>query len=185
LLSERAELLGLLGPRELDRLWERHLINSAAVAGLLPPSGLVIDVGSGAGLPGVVLALMRPDLEFELVDSMRRRTDWLSEATQCLGLANVAVTWARAEELRGRAASCTVSRAVARLDKLARWQGGLLAAGGRFLAMKGVGAAGELADCGRDLARAGLVGAKVVELIPVAGLSPTYVVKARKRAARG
>ncbi|MDR2565468.1 MAG: 16S rRNA (guanine(527)-N(7))-methyltransferase RsmG [Bifidobacteriaceae bacterium] len=170
---------GLIGPRELDRLWERHLVNSGVLAALLPDAGTVVDAGSGAGLPGLVLALMRPDLSFELVDSMKRRTDWLEEAVAALGLGNVSVIRSRVEELapRGRAAA-VVSRAVARLDKLASWTSDLLVPGGVFLALKGSSAADELAECGSALARRGLSGAEVVSLAPVPGVEPTYVVRA-------
>jgi 16S rRNA (guanine527-N7)-methyltransferase len=182
LLEAHASERGLMGPREVDRLWERHLVNCGALAPLLPDSGLVIDVGSGAGLPGLVLALQRGDLDFELVDSMRRRTDWLNEVSATLGLTNVTVTRARAEELAGREAAAVVSRAVARLDRLAGWTAGLLAPGGVFLALKGSGAGEELAACGGSLTRLGLMGAEVMELAPVIGVEPTYVIKAVRAA---
>ncbi|MDR1634066.1 MAG: 16S rRNA (guanine(527)-N(7))-methyltransferase RsmG [Bifidobacteriaceae bacterium] len=175
---------GLIGPREMERLWERHLVNSGALAALLPERGLVVDAGSGAGLPGLVLALMRPKLRFELVDSMRRRTEWLAEAVDRLGLANVSVTRERVEQLpnRGRA-KAVVSRAVARLDKLAPWTAGLLRPGGLFLALKGSSAGEELAACGTALRRCGLVGAEVLELTPLPDMEPTYVVRATRSGA--
>ncbi|MDR2378736.1 MAG: 16S rRNA (guanine(527)-N(7))-methyltransferase RsmG [Bifidobacteriaceae bacterium] len=181
LLEANAVERGLMGPREMSRLWERHLLNSGVLAPLLPERGLVVDAGSGAGLPGLVLALQRPDLSFELVDSMRRRTDWLTEAVAALELTNATVTRARVEELGHRAdAAAVVSRAVARLDKLAKWTAGLLAPGGLFLALKGAGAAGELADCRRAVKAAGLTGAAVLELVAVPGADPTYVVRATR-----
>jgi 16S rRNA (guanine527-N7)-methyltransferase len=184
LLAEHGDTLGLLGPRELDRLWERHLDNCAALAPLLdalPANGLVIDVGSGAGLPGLVLAAMRPELRFELIDSMRRRTDWLALASKQMALTNVTVTWARAESLAGqRTAQAVVSRAVARLDRLAKWCAPLLAEGGRFLALKGATAEQELTDCAGALAKAGLAGAEVIAPLAEVGLAPTFVVQAVK-----
>jgi 16S rRNA (guanine527-N7)-methyltransferase len=181
LLGDNAGLRGLMGPGEVARLWSRHLVNSGALAGHLPTSGLVIDVGSGAGLPGIVLALMRPDLRFELVDSMKRRTDWLGEVVGELRLENVTVTRSRAEQLAGRrSAQAVVSRAVARLDVLAGWTAPLLAKGGEFLALKGATAHAELADTRAELNRHGLVRADVVELAPVGGVEATFVVRAQK-----
>ncbi|MDR0593782.1 MAG: 16S rRNA (guanine(527)-N(7))-methyltransferase RsmG [Bifidobacteriaceae bacterium] len=181
LLESAAVERGLMGPRELERLWDRHLVNSGLLAPLLPEAGLVVDVGSGAGLPGLVLAIQRPDLRFELVDSMRRRTDWLVEAVAALELPNVAVTRARAEDLGARGdAAAVVSRAVARLDKLAPWTAGLLRPGGLFLALKGASAQAELAACRRAVKRAGLTGAEVLPLRAVPDGDPTYVVRATK-----
>jgi 16S rRNA (guanine527-N7)-methyltransferase len=182
LLEAEAVGRGLMGPREMERLWERHLVNCGVLASLLPESGLVVDVGSGAGLPGLVLATQRPDLTFELIDSMKRRTDWLNEAVPALGLFNVIVTRARAEDLGVRAnAAAVVSRAVAGLDRLAKWTAGLLAPDGLFLALKGSGAGQELADCGQSMKEYGLYGAEVIELAPVAGIEATYVVRAKRR----
>ncbi|MDR2373902.1 MAG: 16S rRNA (guanine(527)-N(7))-methyltransferase RsmG, partial [Bifidobacteriaceae bacterium] len=179
LLRANAVERGLMGPREMERLWERHLINSGVLAGFLPDAGLVVDVGSGAGLPGLVLAIQRPDLDFELVDSMGRRTDWLREAAGALGLDRVTVTRARAEDLGARrTASAVVSRAVARLDKLAAWTTGLLRPGGVFLALKGAGAADELAGCAPQMIARGLAAPEVLELAPLPGIDPTYVVRA-------
>jgi 16S rRNA (guanine527-N7)-methyltransferase len=180
LLGENAQLRGLMGPRELDRLWSRHLLNCAAVAGFLPDEGLVIDVGSGAGLPGIVIAALRPDLEVELVDSMLRRTDWLDEVTEGLALANVRVTRARAEQLAGqRQAAAVTSRAVAHLETLALWMAPLVAPGGRFLALKGVGAKEELAAAQAGFAAVGLDEARADAVSTVPGVPATWVVSAR------
>ncbi|MDR2252332.1 MAG: 16S rRNA (guanine(527)-N(7))-methyltransferase RsmG [Bifidobacteriaceae bacterium] len=185
LLRANAERRGLMGPREMERLWDRHLVNCGVLANLLPASGLVVDVGSGAGLPGLVLAIMRPGLDFELVDSMRRRADWLTEAAALLGLPNTVVTLGRAEELESRAAAAVVSRAVAPLDKLADWTADLLAPGGRFLALKGDTAPAELARCRLALTRRGLSEAAVLTLAPPGAPRPTYVVRAVKTRGRG
>jgi 16S rRNA (guanine527-N7)-methyltransferase len=134
---------GLLGPREPSRLWERHLLNSAAIAELLPSGARIVDVGSGAGLPGVPLALARPDLRVTLVEPMLRRVEFLREVVDELGL-SVDVVRGRAEDrpVRERVggADAVASRALAPLDKLTRWCLPLVRAGGELLAIKGEGA---------------------------------------------
>lgn len=128
----------------------------------------------------MVLGTMRPDLRFELVDSMRRRTEWMEEAAQAMGLENTTVTWSRAEDLSGRDAAAVVSRAVAGLDKLAAWTAHLLAPGGLFLALKGRNAEDELARCGDVMERHGLVGGVVLEA-PVGGdVQAARLVRAKK-----
>lgn len=147
MLAAEGELRGLIGPREMPRLWRRHIMNSAAVAQFLPEEGEVADVGSGAGLPGVVLALMRVDLEFHLIEPMERRVDWLTEVVDELGLDNVAVHRARAEELHGRLrCEAVTARAVAGLGKLLRFTMPLVAPGGALLALKGERAQSEIDD---------------------------------------
>jgi 16S rRNA (guanine527-N7)-methyltransferase len=139
---------GLLGPRETDRLWERHLLNSAILTDVVPDGARVVDVGSGAGLPGVPMAIRRPDLQVDLVEPMLRRTEFLSEVVDELGLAaSVRVVRGRADDAAVRQAvgnsDWVVARAVAPLDRLVRWCLPLLAARGRLLALKGAGAADE------------------------------------------
>jgi 16S rRNA (guanine527-N7)-methyltransferase len=157
---------GLLGPRERERLWGRHILNSAAVAELIPPGARVVDIGSGAGLPGIPLAIARGNLSVTLVEPMARRADFLSEAVDLLGIS--------AEVVRGRAedpavresvggADAVTSRAVASLDKLARWSLPLLRAGGLMLALKGDRAPEELARYGPALRALGAGDAKVVK----------------------
>ena len=137
---------GLIGPREVDRLWERHLLNCAVVAPAFPEGATVADVGSGAGLPGLVLALARPDLSIRLVEPLLRRASFLSEVVSSLALSDVAVVRARAEELRGRwAVDLVTARAVAPLDRLLGWCMPLVVPGGALLALKGERAAEELA----------------------------------------
>jgi 16S rRNA (guanine527-N7)-methyltransferase len=138
---------GLIGPRETDRLWERHLLNCAAVTELLPAEASVTDVGSGAGLPGIVLAIARPDLTVTLVEPLARRTAFLSEVVSDLALPNVTVVRARAEEAAGTLppADVVTARAVAPLDRLAKWSLPLVRIGGRLLALKGATAADEVA----------------------------------------
>jgi len=154
---------GLLGPREAPRLWERHLLNCALLADLLPDGTDVCDIGTGAGLPGLVLAVRRPDLRVTLVEPLLRRTTFLEEAVQELGLDRVEVVRARAEELHGdREFSVVTSRAVAPLDRLLDWSMPLVRQGGALLAMKGSSAEEEVAGSGPDLRRHG---AGVVEVL--------------------
>jgi 16S rRNA (guanine527-N7)-methyltransferase len=156
---------GLLGPREVERIWDRHILNCAAVAELIEPGANVVDVGSGAGLPGIPLAIARPDLVVTLVDPMLRRTDFLTEAVATLGL-TATVVRGRAEDSAVRAvvsgADVVVSRAVADLEKLARWSLPLLRKGGRMLALKGERAEAEVAERGPAMVRLGARGVEVV-----------------------
>lgn len=149
-LASEGVVRGLVGPREGPRMWDRHLLNCAVVAELLPARATVIDVGSGAGLPGLVLAIARPDLSITLVESMARRTAFLAEAIALLGLEDhVAVVRGRAEEPATRRlltpADIVTARAVASLDRLAEWCLPLTKLGGRVLAFKGASAAEEVA----------------------------------------
>jgi 16S rRNA (guanine527-N7)-methyltransferase len=141
---------GVIGPGERDRVWDRHLANSLALAPLLPPDARVVDVGSGAGLPGIPLALFRPDLEVELLEPMQRRVDFLTECLAALGLENVSVRRGRApEDLVAARATVVVARAVAKLPKLITATKPVLAAGGVVLALKGQSAQAEM-DTVRD-----------------------------------
>ena len=164
ILADTGVSHGLIGPREVPRLWERHVLNCAVVADAFPDGTGVVDVGSGAGLPGVALAIVRPDLDVRLVEPMLRRTQWLSAVVSELGLGNVTVHRGRAEELVGTvSAPFVTARAVARLDRLARWCVPLLEPGGTLVAMKGRSAAEELAADRPALIRLGLVDAVVTE----------------------
>jgi 16S rRNA (guanine527-N7)-methyltransferase len=154
---------GLIGPRETPRLWERHLLNCAGPAELLEPSSIVADVGSGAGLPGIVLAAVRPDVTVVLVEPLLRRATFLEEAVTALGLRTAVVRRARAEELHGALlVDAVVARAVAPLERLAGWALPLLRPGGRLLALKGERADAELVEAGDALTRLGAAGAQVV-----------------------
>jgi 16S rRNA (guanine527-N7)-methyltransferase len=155
---------GLIGPREVPRLWDRHVLNCAVIEDAFPDGARVVDIGSGAGLPGLALAIARPDLDLHLVEPMQRRTDWLALAVQQLGLANVTVYRGRAEELHGRlSAPFVTARAVAPLDRLARWTFPLLEPHGRLVAMKGSSVREELATHERVLRKLGMQEAEVVE----------------------
>ncbi|MBO0898611.1 16S rRNA (guanine(527)-N(7))-methyltransferase RsmG [Cellulomonas sp. zg-ZUI22] len=178
-LKEEGELRGLLGPRELPRLWERHLLNSAAVVPFLPRSGLIVDIGSGAGLPGIVVAAMRPDAEVMLVEPMERRVTWLMDVVERTGLTNVDIRRARAQELDGAVeADAVTARAVASLDKLYRWTVPLVRVGGRIVAMKGARAGDELAEAAPVMRKLGLTDGEVHEAITIAGTEPTRIVTA-------
>ena len=136
---------GLLGPAETVRIWDRHLLNCAAVAELVPSRCSLIDLGSGAGLPGIVLAILLPDVTVTLLEPMARRVTFLQECIQVLELANAVVRRGRAGDVQGQlAADVVVARAVASLDKLAGLAIGLLNPGGLVLAIKGAGAADEV-----------------------------------------
>ena len=156
---------GLIGPREAGRLWDRHLLNSAALTELLDSGDQIADIGSGAGLPGIPLALARPDLRVTLIEPLLRRSDFLQEVVDDLGV-DVSVVRGRAEDqaVRQRVGEmdAVVSRAVASLDKLTRWSMPLLRPGGRMLAIKGQGAAAELDLYRRVMESQGAVHARVV-----------------------
>jgi 16S rRNA (guanine527-N7)-methyltransferase len=141
-----ADLLGLLGPREMPKLWTRHILNSAVVSELLLPGSKVADVGSGAGLPGIPMAIARPDVKFVLIEPMERRANWLEKQVQELELKNVKVRRARAEEIEPHTFDVVTARAVSALPKLLRLTVPLLKPGGAVLALKGSKAQDEIND---------------------------------------
>ena len=156
---------GLIGPRETPRLWERHLLNCGVLAEALPEGATVCDLGSGAGLPGLVLAIARPDLRVTLVEPLLRRTSFLEEVVADLGLDTVAVVRARAEELHGGPRyDIVTSRAVAPLGKLLRWSMPMVALDGALVAMKGSSVRDEIEAAGRDLRRLRCVAPEVLLL---------------------
>ena len=180
MLATDGVVRGLIGPREADRLWTRHVLNCAAPADLIPPGARIVDVGSGAGLPGVVLAIARPDCRVVLLEPLERRVRFLTEVIDRLGLTDCRVVRARAQEApaQARGADVVVSRAVAPLGRLAGWCAGLARPGGLVLALKGSTAQEELVRDAADLATAGLRDAAVVALDGPAG--PAYVVRAER-----
>ena len=173
---------GLIGPREAPRLWDRHVLNCAVVNEAIPPTGStqrVIDVGSGAGLPGLAIAVARPDLEVHLVEPLARRTGWLAGTIAQLAIDNVTVHTARAEAMWDRLdAPWVTARAVSRIVQLAEWTLPLLTAGGSLLALKGSGAAAELGESRTALARLGVVDAGVDEYGSELLDEPTVVLRA-------
>ena len=148
---------GLIGPREVPRLWTRHLLNCAAISGLVPRPSALVDLGSGAGLPGIVLALLLPDVEVTLLERMERRALFLNECLVELNLPNARVCRGSAEELAGKlTADVVTARAVAPLDRLAGLAAGLVRPGGLILAIKGATAADEVAAARPVLRRLGI-----------------------------
>jgi 16S rRNA (guanine527-N7)-methyltransferase len=170
---------GLIGPREAPRLWERHVFNSVAVADLVPPVATVVDVGSGAGLPGIPLAVRRPDLRVTLLEPLLRRSVFLTEVVDALGLGGqVTVVRGRAEEHRSTYDVVT-SRAVAPLPRLVEWCLPLTAPGGAILALKGRSAEDEVRDASEDLRRRRLVPV-LLEVQPYPAGEATTVVQLRR-----
>ncbi|MDQ6687518.1 MAG: 16S rRNA (guanine(527)-N(7))-methyltransferase RsmG [Actinomycetota bacterium] len=156
MLATQGTLRGLIGPREVPRLWDRHLLNCAVVAQLLAPNCTVCDLGSGAGLPGIVLALVRPDVRVTLLEPLLRRALFLQEVVAELSLAGAVVHRARAEDLHGRSEFDVVTaRAVAPLGRLAKWALPLCRPGGELLAMKGSSASTEVADAASGIGKLG------------------------------
>ena len=143
-LANDSDDLGLLGPRELDKLWSRHILNSAVVSETIKAGDLVADVGSGAGLPGIPMAIALPEAGFVLIEPMERRSTWMLEVIEELGLTNVEVRRARAEEVLDLKFDIVTARAVAALDKLLRLTVHLLKPGGSLIALKGSKAAEEI-----------------------------------------
>jgi 16S rRNA (guanine527-N7)-methyltransferase len=163
MLAGPGVIRGLLGPREVPRLWTRHVLNCAAVADLVPRPSALIDLGSGAGLPGIVLALLLPDVQVTLLERMERRSLFLDECIQELGLRNAQVYRATAEEVAGKlAADVVTARAVAPLDRLAGLAAGLVRPGGLILAVKGAAAEEEVAQARPVLRRLGMRDVAVV-----------------------
>jgi 16S rRNA (guanine527-N7)-methyltransferase len=171
LLATEGVERGLLGPREVSRMWERHLLNCAVVAQLINDRSSLCDIGSGAGLPGMVLAMVRPDLRVTLVEPTLRRTAFLEEAVESLALGNVTIMRSRAQDLHGYLeADVVTARAVAPLARLLGWALPLCAPDGQVLAIKGGSVDAEIAEAQSVLGREGVAGWDVVE-VGVAGLS--------------
>ncbi|MCX4973036.1 MULTISPECIES: 16S rRNA (guanine(527)-N(7))-methyltransferase RsmG [unclassified Streptomyces] len=166
LLAEAGVQRGLIGPREVPRLWERHLLNCAVLSEVVPEGVTVCDVGSGAGLPGIPLALVREDLKITLLEPLLRRTTFLTEVVELLGLDHVTVVRGRAEEVMGKLQPVHVvtARAVAPLDRLAAWGIPLLRPYGEMLALKGDTAEEELKSAATALSKLGAVQTSVLQV---------------------
>ncbi len=176
LLATEGVTRGLIGPREVPRLWDRHLVNCGLLAPLVPVDSAVADLGSGAGLPGIVLAIARPDLRITLVEPMARRVAFLEEVRSSLGLESVEVVRERAEQWPDPPRFDVVTaRALAGLPKLLAWGMPLVADGGVLLAMKGSSAADEIAAAASELRRWGASAEIVTSRVP--GSSDTTVVR--------
>lgn len=180
-LGEQGEERGLIGPLEPPRLWTRHILNCAIAAPLF--SGRVGDVGSGAGLPGLVLAIARPDVDWVLIEPMERRVAWLSEQSTELGLTNVTIVRSRSEDWPGAGSlDAVTARAVSALRTLIPWTAPLVRDGGELILLKGANAGKEIDAAAKQIrayrlsdVRVEVVGDGVVE-------DPTRVVRARVRA---
>ncbi|MGW3665425.1 16S rRNA (guanine(527)-N(7))-methyltransferase RsmG [Streptomyces sp. NPDC005141] len=166
LLAEAGVQRGLIGPREVPRLWERHLLNCAVLSEVVPEGVTVCDVGSGAGLPGIPLALVREDLKITLLEPLLRRTTFLTEVVEMLGLDHVTVVRGRAEEVMGKLQPVHVvtARAVAPLDRLAAWGVPLLRPYGEMLALKGDTAEEELKASATALSKLGAVETSILHV---------------------
>jgi 16S rRNA (guanine527-N7)-methyltransferase len=177
-LVRDSDLLGLLGPREMPRLWSRHILNSAVVAELVAPGKTVCDIGSGAGLPGIPMAIVLPDTRFTLIEPMERRSDWLISVVEELGLKNVEVLRARAEEV-GEAFDIATARAVSALPKLLRLCVPLVRHGGEILALKGSKASEEIEDAKRIQKKMGISSFEIVHAGAGLLTEPTLVVRTK------
>ncbi len=186
MLAADGVVRGLMGPREVPRLWERHLLNCAVIAERIGPGLAVVDVGSGAGLPGIVLAIARPDLRVTLVEPLARRVAFLEECRDALKLTTLAVLRGRAEEpatvSEVAGADVVTARAVAPLDRLAGWCLPLVRDGGRLLAVKGESAAAEVAQSRSLIERSGGGDITVVRCGVGVIDPPTTVVEVVRRA---
>jgi len=179
LLATDGVTRGLIGPRETSRLWDRHLLNCALVAELVPEQGELVDIGSGAGLPGIVLAMLRPRLHVVLLEPLLRRSVFLQECVSALDLPNATVVRARAEDKAASSisADAATARAVAPLDRLVGWAAGLLRPGGELLAIKGQSAAAELEAAEPVLLRLGVRSAEVLQAGHGRVVSATTIVR--------
>lgn len=176
LLVRDGDLLGLLGPREMPKLWTRHILNSAVVSELVPDGASVADVGSGAGLPGIPMAIAQPNAHFTLIEPMERRSDWLLLVVSELGLKNVSVLRARAEEV-GEVYDLVTARAVSALPKLLRLTVPLTRHGGAIIALKGGKAQEEVEESRKLSKKLGIEGFELIHTGAQFLDEPTLVVR--------
>lgn len=180
-LRTEGEIRGLIGPREVSRLWERHILNSAAVTPYLGGATSVADIGSGAGLPGLVLAIQRPDVEFQLIEPMERRTTWLQEIVDALSLDNVTINRGRAEEYHDAfEVDVVTSRAVAALNKLARMSLPLVRKGGAMVVLKGRNVDREIEPARKVLRSFKAAEPEILEGRTIEGVEPTTILRIRR-----
>lgn len=179
-LAEHGEERGLIGPLELPRLWTRHILNSAVAAPLFTAGWRVGDIGSGAGLPGLVLAIARPDVRWVLIEPMERRVAWLDEQSSALGLENVEVVRARGEEWReGAVLDAVTARAVSALRALIPLTAPLVRPGGELILLKGANAANEIAAAEKQIRRYRLSDVRVEPVGEGVIDEPTRVIRAK------
>lgn len=187
-LSEEGVLRGLIGPREVPQLWTRHLLNCAVLSEVIEADETVVDIGSGAGFPGIPLAIARPDLPITLIDPLLRRTTFLEEIVDALALDNVTVVRGRAEEkaVLGvvEPADVVTSRAVAPLERLARWSAPLIRGGGRLVALKGRSAGDEIARDWEKVLRIGIRDLNVEQCGTILTTPTTLIVGKRIESSR-
>ena len=176
-IARYGEELGLVGPRELDRLWTRHILNSALLARVVG-AGTLADVGSGAGFPGLVVAIMRPDVACTLIEPLGRRATWLEDESKRLGLQNVTVLNQRAEEVLGQRYDSVTARAVSALKTLIPLVVPLVRPGGELVLMKGERVDQEIRDAASVLVKHGLVDPRVQITGPEYGTEETRVFRA-------
>ena len=180
-LGEHGEERGLIGPLEPARLWSRHILNSAVAGPLFASGARVGDVGSGAGLPGLVLAIARPDLEWVLIEPMERRVTWLQEQTDALELQNVTIVRARGEEWsEGAVLDAVTARAVSALKTLVPLTAPLVRVGGELVLLKGANAANEIEAASKQLRKYGLDDVRVEMVGDGVIAEPTRVVRATR-----
>ena len=177
-LVRDGDLLGLLGPREMPKLWTRHILNSAVVAELVSPGQTVADVGSGAGLPGIPMALAQPQAHFTLIEPMERRSDWLKRVVQDLELTNIRVHRARAEEV-AEVFDVVTARAVSALPNLLRMCVPMTKHGGEVIALKGSKAAEEIQDTKKLQKKLGIASFEIVRVGGEFLTDPTLVVRTK------
>ncbi|GAA3919472.1 16S rRNA (guanine(527)-N(7))-methyltransferase RsmG [Microbacterium invictum] len=181
-LAEHGEARGLIGPLELPRLWSRHILNSAVAAPLFPAGGRVGDVGSGAGLPGIVLAIARPDVHWVLIEPMERRVVWLREQSEQLGLDNVELVRARAEDWSdGAVLDAVTARAVSALRTLIPLTAPLVCDGGELILLKGANAQNEIAAAEKQIRKFRLSNVRVEPVGVDVVAEPTRVIRATVR----
>lgn len=178
MLQAEGETRGLIGPREIDRLWERHILNSAALVQYLPKAGTLADIGSGAGLPGIVVACMIPEVTCYLIEPMERRCIWLNEVKDKIGLHNVIVERGRAEQYHGKlSVDIVTARAVANLAKLSKWILPLLKNGGSMMILKGTNVAQEIDPALPILKKFNMSTPEIITATTIAGAESTTVLR--------
>ncbi len=182
LLVSEGQIRGLIGPREEDKLWDRHLLNSVPIAERIVEDATVADIGSGAGFPGIVVAIIRPDAQISLIETMQKRADWLNFVAGELGLENVSVFRDRAEKIINFPQQDVVTaRAVAPLKKLVPWSFPLLKNGGSLLALKGQKAEQEIIAAKKQLKQVGALWADIYDVSVWGSDDSTRVVEVKKK----